>query len=98
MFKANMQKTCCDIKFKLVLTDLNMPNLDGIQAAKQIMEYQFELQRSDPERKMVPIVAVTAYEDDETLTKCLEVGISRVLNKPVSIDKLDAVVRELYHD
>jgi len=47
---------------------------------------------------MVPIVAVTAYEDDETLTKCLEVGISRVLNKPVSVDKLDAVVRELYQD
>jgi len=39
MFKANMEKTCCDVRFKIVFTDLNMPNLDGIEAAKQIMQY-----------------------------------------------------------
>ena len=85
MFKKNMEKTCCDLRFQLILTDLNMPNLDGIQAAKQIMEYQKELVRLHPSRTLVPIVAVTAYEDDETLSKCLEAGITRIINKPVSL-------------
>ena len=75
-----------------------MPNLDGIAAAKQITEYQKELTRVNPRRHWVPIIAVTAYEDDETLTKCLEAGISRVINKPVSLEKLDAIVNELYYD
>jgi len=46
----------------------------------------------------VPVVAVTAYEDDETLTKCVEAGISRVINKPVSVEKIDAIVHDLYYD
>ena len=76
MFKENMEKTCCDVRFRLIFTDLNMPNLDGVSAAKQIMDYQRELSDINPQRNWVPIVAVTAYEDEDTLAKCLEVGIS----------------------
>ena len=76
MFKENMEKTCCDVRFRLIFTDLNMPNLDGVSAAKQIMDYQRELSDINPQRNWVQIVAVTAYEDEDTLAKCLEVGIS----------------------
>ncbi len=79
MFKKNMEKTCCDFRYRLVLTDLNMPNLDGIQAAVQIFAYQEERRKNDPTYKFVPIVAVTAYEDQETLSKCIEVGMATVL-------------------
>lgn len=75
-----------------MLTDLNMPNLDGIQAAIQIFAYQEERMERDPAYKFVPIVAVTAFEDHETLSKCIEVGMSAVLQKPVSFKKLDKIV------
>ena len=79
-----------------MLTDLNMPNLDGVEAAKQIVAYQKELYKRDPNHKWVPIIAVTAYEDEDTLNKCLSVCISRVINKPVSCQKLDSIVHDFY--
>ena len=85
MFKENMEKTCCDVRFRLIFTDLNMPNLDGISAARQIMDYQTDLSKAYPKRNWVPIIAVTAYEDEDTVTKCLEAGISQVINKPVNV-------------
>jgi CheY-like chemotaxis protein len=96
MFKENMEKKCCPIRFKFVLTDLNMPNLDGVEAAKQIVAYQRALERIDPDRRWVPIIAVTAYEDEDTLNKCLSVGISKVINKPVSFEKLNTIVNDFY--
>jgi len=38
-FKANMEKTCCRKRYKLVLTDLNMPEMDGFDAARNIFKY-----------------------------------------------------------
>ena len=40
LFKENMEKECCPIRYKLVLTDLNMPNMDGFDAAIKILDYQ----------------------------------------------------------
>lgn len=34
-----MEKNCCPLRFKLVLTDLNMPNMDGFEASSQILAY-----------------------------------------------------------
>ena len=98
MFKQNFEKTCCDVRFKLIFTDLNMHNLDGISAAKQIMAYQKLQLRLFPNRRKVPIVAITAYEDDQTLNNCLKAGISRVISKPVNIEKLDAAIQDYYHN
>lgn len=38
-FIENMQKTCCDLRYRLVLTDLNMPVMDGFDAARLILSY-----------------------------------------------------------
>ena len=37
MYLANMQKTCCDIRYRIVLTDINMPRMDGIEASEKIL-------------------------------------------------------------
>ena len=63
-----MEKECCDVKYKLVLTDLNMPVMDGFEAARLILKYQ-AIPR--PESSFVPIVAVTAYDDIDTMDQCL---------------------------
>ena len=33
MYIANMTKTCCDVRYRIILTDINMPRMDGIEAA-----------------------------------------------------------------
>ena len=34
MFERNQSKTCCNVRYRLILTDLNMPKMDGFDAAK----------------------------------------------------------------
>jgi CheY-like chemotaxis protein len=44
------------------------------------------------EGDFVPVVAVTAYDDSETVETCIKIGMSEVLNKPVNMFKLDKTI------
>ena len=39
-FIENRAKTCCDLKYKLVLMDINLPNDEGFDVTKQMLEHQ----------------------------------------------------------
>ncbi len=60
----------------LVLMDVNMPVMDGYEATKQIKQLSGD--------RLVPVVFVTALDDSETLTKCLNVGGDDFVAKPVN--------------
>ncbi len=59
-------------KYDLIFMDLNMPVLDGIEAAKEIREYD----------KSTPIIAITAYTDSCYREKTEEVGMNDFIPKP----------------
>lgn len=59
-------------EFNLILMDLNMPKMDGYQASKTIREFN----------DAIPIIALTAVEFSEVLTKTKESGINDVVVKP----------------
>ncbi|MDI1246145.1 MAG: response regulator [Rhodoferax sp.] len=71
----------------LILMDLHMPRFDGYGATEKIRE----VERKQGQTRRT-IIAVTAYTHPEELQRCLAVGMDAVLLKPVSLEKLKAVL------
>ncbi len=98
MFQRNLMKNCCDIKYKLVLMDLNMPILDGYDATIQILS-QFKRVYPDgqyPNGDKLFVVSVTAFVNEENIRKCYRVGMVDVLHKPVNCDALGKSLDQYY--
>jgi signal transduction histidine kinase/DNA-binding NarL/FixJ family response regulator/HPt (histidine-containing phosphotransfer) domain-containing protein len=79
-----------DGSFDLVLMDLHMPLLDGVDATRDIRALP------DAARSTVPIVAMTADGFAETRERCLVAGMNDFLTKPVSPQKLATLLRQLF--
>jgi PAS domain S-box-containing protein len=75
--------------FSLVLTDMEMPEMDGYTAAG--------LMRKSPGGSGVPIVALTAHYGALAEKKCLDAGCDECVTKPVSKVKLMATVEKYAH-
>ena len=81
--------------------DCNMPIMDGFQASVQIRDmifqhnYAFLQQRPLLRIEAPQIVALTAYNTDAFKEKCFSAGMAKFLTKPMNVDKLKAVLRDL---
>jgi signal transduction histidine kinase/DNA-binding response OmpR family regulator len=73
--------------FDLVLMDVQMPILDGLEAARQI-----RTQEAERVRQRVPILALTANTLAEDREACLAAGMDGFLIKPVDPDKLAEIL------
>jgi CheY-like chemotaxis protein len=70
----------------LIVIDLNMPVLDGLETVKSFRE------RENP-GEQVPIVAITAYDVPGMEDAALETGCDRYLRKPLDLEELDRALR-----
>jgi CheY-like chemotaxis protein len=75
--------------FDLVLMDVQMPELDGLQATKQIREME-----SAERRSPVRIVALTAHALKSDRDQCLAAGMDDYLSKPIVPAELDVVLQQ----
>ena len=66
--------------FDIVLMDLHMPNMGGIECAQSL--------RSEYPASKVPIIAVTAYAIEESRQECLAAGFDAYLTKPFKIEQI----------
>ncbi len=62
MYLENMQKTCCDVRYRIVITDINMPRMDGIEASERILIEQRRIKQQNPNLQEVMIIVLTAYD------------------------------------
>lgn len=72
---------CARQEFGLVLMDLQMPKMDGFQAAQ-------EIRRQERSGRHVPIVALTAKSASDELARCTTAGMNGLLTKPLDIKRL----------
>lgn len=68
--------------WSLILTDLQMPDVDGFEAARQLRLIAPAL----------PVVGLTAYAGNEDRAECIAAGMVDHLGKPYNMDQLVAVV------
>lgn len=76
-------------KFDLVLMDVQMPVMDGLQATKIIRT----LEKTRDHK--TPILALTAGATKEETRKCLEAGMDEIVTKPIDQEKLRAILDKL---
>jgi two-component system sensor histidine kinase/response regulator len=75
--------------FDLVLMDVFMPEMDGLEATRVIR------QREKGSRRRIPIVAMTGTDTQEHRAKCLEAGMDGFVSKPVTADEFHEVLASL---
>jgi CheY-like chemotaxis protein len=89
---VDMIKDAPDGYYDLVLMDIQMPNLDGYEATKQIRSLD------DKVKACIPIVAVTANAFEDDRKAALEVGMNAHLAKPYDIQAIVETLRMLMTD
>jgi two-component system, response regulator, stage 0 sporulation protein F len=69
----------------VILSDINMPGMDGLQLLGEIKQHRPDL----------PVMMVTAYGDDERRRRAHELGAFEFITKPVDFDRLKEQLRQL---
>ena len=72
---------------KLILLDLKMPKVTGMQVLEKI--------KSDPDLKCIPVVILTSSKEDPDVKKCYELGANSYIVKPVDSDKFFLAIKEI---
>ena len=67
-------------KFILVLMDVNMPRMNGLETTREI--------RNDPDLRDIPVIALTASTSPDEVEAIVQSGMNAFLDKPINISKL----------
>lgn len=74
-------------KPKVILLDLKMPKVNGIEVLQKI--------RSDDRTKQIPVVVLTSSKEDPDIEKCYALGVNSYVVKPVEFDEFQKAVSDL---
>ncbi|WP_457743291.1 response regulator [Sulfurimonas sp.] len=69
-------------KFDLIITDIRMPKMDGIELIRNIRTLNED----------IPIIVSTAHKESDYLIKCIEMGVGGYLLKPINHKQLLKVI------
>ena len=72
---------------KLVLLDLKLPKVDGMEVLKQV--------KSDPRTRTIPIVIMTSSKEERDLVAGYNLGANSYIQKPVDFDQFRETVKSI---
>ena len=71
----------------VVLLDINMPRIDGVEALRQI--------KANPATHRIPVIMLTTTDDPREIDRCYELGCNVYITKPVEYDGFIDAIRRL---
>ena len=71
----------------LVLLDIRMPKVDGIEVLRRL--------KADPELRKLPVIMLTTTDDAREVDRCHQLGCSVYIQKPVDYDRFAEAIRRL---
>lgn len=71
----------------VILLDLKLPRLDGIQVLRQI--------KADEQMRLTPIVVLTSSREDRDLDECYRLGVNAYVVKPVHFTEFVEAIRHI---
>ena len=80
-------KQLANAKFDIVITDINMPIMDGLKLVQRI--------RTDNVHKDVPVIIITTEGSNEDKQRAMALGASAYITKPIQAPQVIAKVKEL---
>ena len=75
--------------FDLILMDITMPQMDGIQCTKEIRKL------ADPTKNKIPIIAITGHAANHTPEDFRKFGFDDFIQKPLNYDLVLATVKKI---
>jgi len=83
-------KRMTETSFDLILMDIQMPVMNGVEATVEIRRLEENSSRH------IPIVALTAHASADDQERCMKAGMDAYLSKPVSGSVLVSTIREVH--
>lgn len=74
-------------KSHLLLLDIRMPKVDGVEVLRQI--------KADAELKKIPVIMLTTTDDPREVDRCHALGCSTYIVKPVDYEKFSEAIKNL---
>ena len=71
----------------VVLLDINMPRIDGIETLRQI--------KANPDTHRIPVIMLTTTDDPREINRCYEYGCNVYITKPVDYESFIDAIRRL---
>lgn len=72
---------------KLILLDLKMPKLDGVEVLQRI--------KADPRTRLIPVVALTTSNAERDITECYRLGINSYIVKPLDFKQFAEAIKQV---
>ena len=86
---VDMMRTAAEGSYELIFMDIQMPEMNGLDATRAIRSLE------NPWAASIPIVAMTADAFSENVTECLEAGMNGHIAKPVDIKLVIKEIRRI---
>ncbi len=86
-FARSSYKNRPDQQPKLILLDLKLPKVDGLEVLRVL--------KSDPKLKMIPVVVLTSSRQETDMVKSYQIGVNSYIVKPVEFEQFVKAIKEL---
>lgn len=87
LFQGKEEKDKFNDVASLLLLDIKMPMIDGIEVLRRVKEDDF--------LKKMPVIMITTTDDPREIEKCHDLGCSNYVTKPINYENFVAAIRQL---